>query len=263
MGVWGSTDPKDQDWNPYSYCGLNPNNRIDPNGEFWNVIGAIVGASAGAYLGGVMSNIGTDHPFNPRNWDWENSGTFMGLFSGALSGGMMGYGIGANIDARIALHQANAINTDLAGPEPVQVAGEAVDPRDPECLDLANKITERRNELAQRYKALQKDKSDLFNGKNPQKGTWSGHQDQYNGQQRNLGKLIQQFNDKGCGGGLLPSDVANWRTMPVPSAPLPKPNIGIPFIQNGAKVGLAGIGLYAAFKIIEFAIFPPLILVTP
>ena len=103
LGVWISTDPKDQDCNPYSYCGLNPISRIDPNGELWNVIGAIVGASAGAYLGGVMSNIGTDNPFNPRNWDWENPGTLMGVFSGALNGGMMGYGIGANIDHRIAL----------------------------------------------------------------------------------------------------------------------------------------------------------------
>ncbi len=106
MGIWTSTDPKDQDWNPYSYCGLNPINRIDPNGEFWNVLGSIIGAAAGAYLGGAISN----GSLNPGKWDWDNPNTLMGVFSGALSGGMMGYGIGSKIDASL---MAKTMNSPL------------------------------------------------------------------------------------------------------------------------------------------------------
>ena len=34
VGVWGATDPVDQYWNPYNYCGNDPVNYVDPNGEF-------------------------------------------------------------------------------------------------------------------------------------------------------------------------------------------------------------------------------------
>jgi len=86
LGVWVSTDPKDQFFNPYGYS-TNPINTIDPDGQY--VVGAIIGAAVGAYLGGAMSN----GSLNPGKWDWSDPGTFMGMFSGALSGASMGSGI--------------------------------------------------------------------------------------------------------------------------------------------------------------------------
>jgi RHS repeat-associated protein len=34
IGIWASTDPADQYWNAYSYCGANPINNTDPDGRF-------------------------------------------------------------------------------------------------------------------------------------------------------------------------------------------------------------------------------------
>lgn len=140
MGVWWSTDPKDQDFYVYGYCNGNPIILIDPNGEYW--IGAIIGAVVGAYAGGAMAN----GSFNPGQWDWDNAGTWTGMIGGAVSGASLGsgiensilrshfgnltnmpqtrYGLNAYVSARGGMLQIrNDIITkayNLGGPEPMQ-----------------------------------------------------------------------------------------------------------------------------------------------
>jgi RHS repeat-associated protein len=91
VGVWGSTDPKNQDWNSYQYCAGNPILLVDPNGEFWNIVGAFAGAMIMGYAGGVNSS----GSFNPGDWEDEDW-FFAGV--GAVQGGIWGYGIGSEID---------------------------------------------------------------------------------------------------------------------------------------------------------------------
>jgi hypothetical protein len=50
-------------------------------------LGYVIGAAAGAYIGGAMSN---GFEFNPGKWDWENPGTYFGMIQGAVSGAMLG-----------------------------------------------------------------------------------------------------------------------------------------------------------------------------
>ena len=82
LGVWLSTDPAEQFFNPYAYSS-NPINTIDPDGQW---VGALIGGLAGAYIGGAMSN----SSFNPGKWDWENPSTYFGIIQGGISGAMLG-----------------------------------------------------------------------------------------------------------------------------------------------------------------------------
>lgn len=73
MGVWLSTDPKDQLFNPYGYS-TNPIMTIDPDGQY--ILGALIG--------GAM---------NDKGWSWS------GAFSGMMMGASLGSGIENNIIA--------------------------------------------------------------------------------------------------------------------------------------------------------------------
>jgi RHS repeat-associated protein len=89
-GVWMSTDPADQFWNTYSYCGGDPVNYTDPDGaSVPGIVFALAGAAIGGYVGGVAGNGGEMNPAK-----WENQQSWMiGATAGFAIGGGLGYGI--------------------------------------------------------------------------------------------------------------------------------------------------------------------------
>ena len=72
VGVWISTDPKEQLFNPYAYS-PDPLNTIDPDGQW---IGSLL-AAATWYITAVISNYGE---FNPGKWNWDDPGLVMSTF---------------------------------------------------------------------------------------------------------------------------------------------------------------------------------------
>jgi RHS repeat-associated protein len=72
LGVWISTDPKEQMFNPYAYS-PDPLNTIDPDGQW---IGSLL-AAATWYITAVISNYGE---FNPGKWNWDDPGLVMSTF---------------------------------------------------------------------------------------------------------------------------------------------------------------------------------------
>ncbi len=76
---------------PYAYVGNDPANAIDPDGNFAItltilIVGALIGAIAGAYFGGAAVN----HSYNPTHWDWRSGKTYAGIFAGAAIGAVGG-----------------------------------------------------------------------------------------------------------------------------------------------------------------------------
>jgi RHS repeat-associated protein len=82
-----------QSFNRYSYCMNNPLKYVDPDGENPIVIGAIIGAIAGAYIGGVATN---DGELNPLQWNYNQLETYLGLFTGGVLGGVTGSVLGGS-----------------------------------------------------------------------------------------------------------------------------------------------------------------------
>ena len=82
-----------QSFNRYSYCQNNPLKYVDPDGENPIVIGAIIGAIAGAYIGGVATN---DGELNPLQWNYNQLETYLGLFAGGVLGGVTGSVLGGS-----------------------------------------------------------------------------------------------------------------------------------------------------------------------
>jgi hypothetical protein len=161
-----------------------------------------------------------------------------------------------------------------AGDVPAPTSGDAnqsVDPNagapksnlTPECEDLLTKVVERVAELTKRFNDLLEDKRGL-----PQKGPMSieGHQDQFRGKQKNLTRLVDQWNNNHCGPG-LPVEVEEWQTVPTPS-PRPKPVPPTPIIdaqtaQRVAETGAivsAGYVLYRVVRMIPSLFAPPTII---
>ncbi|MCP4356484.1 MAG: RHS repeat-associated core domain-containing protein, partial [Chloroflexi bacterium] len=87
-----------------------------------------------------------------------------------------------------------------------------------DCAGLLQEILSLRNELVRRYAELRENKLNL-----PQSGPMSieGHQDQFEGKQSRLRKLLDTYRTNGCGGSTR--DAQSWATVPVPS-PAPKAN---------------------------------------
>lgn len=83
-----------QSYNRYSYCLNNPLKYTDPDGESAILIGFIVGAVAGAYMGGVLAN----DSYNPFDWHRHSATTWRYMLYGALVGGISG-AIGGSIAA--------------------------------------------------------------------------------------------------------------------------------------------------------------------
>jgi RHS repeat-associated protein len=111
VGQFISPDPKRQFVSPYIYCNNAPESIVDPTGELatWakvligvavgvaaiGVIAAtggtaapfVIGALAGAYMGGSMANNGD---WDPGNWDYRSGKTWAGITVGAVVGAFGG-----------------------------------------------------------------------------------------------------------------------------------------------------------------------------
>jgi RHS repeat-associated protein len=100
LGMWLGTDPADQYWNTFSYCGGDPVNLTDPDGAFvpWGMIGAFAGMAIGGYAGGVAGNNGEPNPTK-----WENDQAWMiGAVAGFAAGGGIGYAGGMAASGQLA-----------------------------------------------------------------------------------------------------------------------------------------------------------------
>jgi RHS repeat-associated protein len=99
-----------QSFNRYAYALNNPLIYTDPSGEVFGVDDALIILTM-AYLGGVQANFFSapetgGNPFNPGDWNWNSSSTYIRIGSGALTGASMaGYQIiptlFSNIDGMI------------------------------------------------------------------------------------------------------------------------------------------------------------------
>ncbi len=92
-GTFLSPDPYLKDsfnwlcYNRYAYSLNNPLKYVDPTGEIPILI-PLIGAVAGAYMGGVVANHGE---FNPGKWDYQDVKTWGYMFGGAAIGGGSAY----------------------------------------------------------------------------------------------------------------------------------------------------------------------------
>lgn len=87
LGRFLQPDAARQFSSPYTYVGNDPEDGIDPDGNFAFLIAMIViGAVSGAYFGAAAVN----HSFNPAHWDWRSGKTYAGIFAGAAIGAVGG-----------------------------------------------------------------------------------------------------------------------------------------------------------------------------
>ena len=92
IGRFYQPDPKSQYFSPYKYAGNSPISLVDPDGEeAITFIMMGIGALIGAYLGGAVAN----NRWNPADWDFKSSDTWLGVVGGALAGGLLPVGFGA------------------------------------------------------------------------------------------------------------------------------------------------------------------------
>jgi RHS repeat-associated protein len=108
------------------------------------------------------------------------------------------------------------------------------------CEDLAWRIEQVRKELIKRFNDMRADKFGLFpygsqpNPLYPDKGTWEGHQEQFESKQRNLRKLLNKYDDTNCkcqkGAEIEKSDVWHWAYVPTPTQPNPAANPVAPIV---------------------------------
>lgn len=111
-----------QNYNRYGYVANNPLMYIDPSGEVaWIVVGAVVGAVAGAYFTGVKAN----GSWNPAKWNW--GATWGKIAMGGAIGAFTGV-VGAAVGVSAAAYAATAwgINGGLLGGAIAGASGGAV-----------------------------------------------------------------------------------------------------------------------------------------
>ncbi|WP_375331275.1 RHS repeat-associated core domain-containing protein [Candidatus Tisiphia endosymbiont of Oplodontha viridula] len=99
IGRFYQPDPKAQYFSPYMYAGNSPISLVDPDGELVLELIIITTAIIGAYLGGAAAN----NRWNPADWDWEDSGTWLGMIGGRIGGALLPVGIIATGPAAIGL----------------------------------------------------------------------------------------------------------------------------------------------------------------
>jgi len=95
--------------NLYTYCRNNPNNLVDPHGEFWgSVIGGAVGGIIGGIRGGISGGI---------------KGAISGAIGGAVTGGLIGAGVSPVAAGAIGGALGAAINQAINGKIPGSTFG--------------------------------------------------------------------------------------------------------------------------------------------
>ena len=160
LGVWGSTDPDEQDWNTYLYCANNPVFLVDPNGRSWKAFWRAIGIFAlDAGVGGTISSLALGAGatiqtmlFDPalnqtagavnnviHNWEGIRSGEgrafdkFLTSFTlGSVSGtadwlnstsfGLTNESLGAGSGSVLALSHNQAFDKDLLDREAYEIA---------------------------------------------------------------------------------------------------------------------------------------------
>ena len=110
LGRWFNVDPAAQMANPYLFCGNAPMMYVDPDGNFFGLFSAAIGAIAGALIGGtinVLSHLNEIHNFwgalgyfgvgavmgviSSYTGFWAADATkALGFIPGMLAGGLMG-----------------------------------------------------------------------------------------------------------------------------------------------------------------------------
>lgn len=97
IGRFYQIDPAEQYYSPYKYAGNSPVMMVDPDGKFGLeiLIPLIIGAIAGAYMGGAAAN----NEFNPVDWDWKSSNTWFGIVTGSAFGALLPFSLAMSISA--------------------------------------------------------------------------------------------------------------------------------------------------------------------
>ena len=90
-----ASDPVKRDLNGYRYCDDDPVTRVDPDGEFWNIV---VGAGLGGVFGGiggfVSSAVSQKLDGEKVNWKKAWGSAANGFIVGAVQGGLVASGAG-------------------------------------------------------------------------------------------------------------------------------------------------------------------------
>ncbi|EFX59878.1 hypothetical protein DAPPUDRAFT_346670, partial [Daphnia pulex] len=87
IGRFYQPDPREQYFSPYKYVGNSPVSLIDPDGEigFVMVAAMVILALGGAFLSAAALN----KKWNPGQWDWTSSKTWLGILGGGISGAVI------------------------------------------------------------------------------------------------------------------------------------------------------------------------------
>uniref|UniRef100_A0A182PG24 Tox-SGS domain-containing protein n=1 Tax=Anopheles epiroticus TaxID=199890 RepID=A0A182PG24_9DIPT len=93
IGRFYQMDPKEQYPSPYVYAGNSPVSLVDPDGEFAFTLAVIILALVGAYLGAATAN----NCWNPLQWDWKSSSTWIGLLTGAVTGASIPFNMASSV----------------------------------------------------------------------------------------------------------------------------------------------------------------------
>ena len=117
LGRFLTGDPARQFASPYLYAAGDPVNHIDPDGRFVFLLALVAAVVIGAYIGGAIAN----HSFNPAQWDWKSSKTYVGMAVGAAVGVALVAG-GAAVGAAI-----TGGSVGVAGVSAGTIAGAALD----------------------------------------------------------------------------------------------------------------------------------------
>ncbi|XP_055592518.1 uncharacterized protein LOC129744147 [Uranotaenia lowii] len=85
IGRFYQVDMKEQYFSPYVYAGNHPIATIDGDGQLAMLLLSIMLALLGAYLGAA----GANNSWNPSEWNWKSSSTWLAIIGGAFSGALL------------------------------------------------------------------------------------------------------------------------------------------------------------------------------
>ena len=92
LGIFLSEDPAHQLMNPYVYAGNNPLKYVDPNGEEFTLLGAVIAAAWAAFTASAVSVATQYVMYGEVNWESVGQAAIMGAVSGGVA-----YGVGAAV----------------------------------------------------------------------------------------------------------------------------------------------------------------------